>query len=145
MISCLSLGSFLALAATESKDPAGQFAGTWLNLWWHGTVSAANDDGTATDKVMYVPESYRETEPQKSETFFSFRADGTGTFFRRYVVFKEVGRKINKVVVVQTNGGKWVEEDKLTSRVDFNWRLDKEKLIITTPKDAPKFYSDRRI
>ena len=122
LICCLSLISALALAATDSKGPAGQFTGIWLYLWWHGTVSVSNEDGTTTDKVMFVPESYQETEPQKSESFLTFRADGTGTFFRR-TYFKVEGKKTKKVVVIQTPNKAWVEEDKLTSRVDFNWRL----------------------
>ncbi|MCL6590113.1 MAG: hypothetical protein K6U80_09195 [Firmicutes bacterium] len=138
----LSLGSFPAFAATESISPASQFTGMWLYLWWHGTVSVRNEDGTATDKVMFVPESYRETGPQKSETFLTFRADGTGTFFRRYVIFKLEGKKNKKVVVFQTTNKEWREEDKLTSQVDFNWRLAGDKLIITTPKKAPKFSLD---
>lgn len=91
---------------------------------------------------MFVPESYRETEPQKSESFLTFRDDGTGTFFRRYIIFKVEGKKTKKVVVVQTPNKAWVEEDKLTAQVDFNWRLAGEKLILTTtttPKNAPKF------
>jgi hypothetical protein len=138
IIGSFVLSSFLAFAAVESKDPISQLTGTWLFFWWHGTVSVTNEDGTATDKVMFVPESYRETEPQKSESFLTFRADGTGTFFRRYVIFKVEGKKTNKVVVIQTDKG-WVEEDKLTSQIDFNWRLAGDKLILSTPKKAPKF------
>lgn len=126
-------------SATESLL-SGKITGTWLYLWWHGATSITKTDGTAVTKLMFIPESYRETTDQKSETFLRFRADGTGTFFKRYIVFKYNSEKIT--VVTKDRGGQWVKGDRPELITDFIWEIRDNQIIIRTHGDSSGFNKD---
>lgn len=120
--------------------PPPQITGTWLYLWWHGEASIAKTDGTTVTQPMFIPESYRETEDQKSESFLHFRADGTGTYFKRYVVFKNNGEKIT--VVTKDKSGQWMKGDRPDLITNFTWEVRGEEIIIRSHVDSSGFNQD---
>lgn len=119
------------------KAAVETITGTWLYLWWHGSASITKADGAAVTKPMFIPESYRETADQKSESFLRFRADGTGTFFRRFIVFKYNGEKIT--VVTKDRSGQWVKGDRPELITDFRWEIQGNQIIIRTSDDSSGF------
>ncbi len=124
---------------TSLADHPQQVEGTWLYLWWHGPATIKNTDGTFLTQLMFIPESYKETTDQKSESFLRFRADQTGSFFRRFVVFKSKNKKETVSVVTKGNGGEWVEEDKLETKTDFRWQINGHKLTIRDLSGGSQF------
>lgn len=120
--------------------PTPQITGTWLYLWWYGDASITRTDGTSVTKPMFIPESYREAEDQKSESFLRFRADGTGTYFNRYIVFKNNGEKIT--VVTKDKNRQWVKGDRPELKTDFAWEVRGEQIIIRTNGDSSGFNKD---
>jgi hypothetical protein len=117
--------------------PPPQITGTWLYLWWHGDASVAKTDGAPVTKPIFIPESYREMDDQKSESFLRFRDDGTGTYFKRYVVFKNNGEKIT--VMAKDRNGQWVKGDRPDLITNFAWEVRGEQIIIRTHGDSSGF------
>ncbi len=139
----MGLGNGLVFSAPLHDHPQ-PIIGTWLYLWWHGSASIGKDDGTASSRFMFIPESYRETEEEKSESFFRFRADGTGCFFRRYIKLTYENRKSSIIVVAKKSNGEWAEVDQLDVKAGFRWQINGSRLILKTVPDGPRFHQPGR-
>lgn len=130
---------FTGMNITYAQEPpiSSRIPGLWLYFCWHGDASVADADGTPVTKPIFIPESYREPADQLSESFFHFRADGTGTYFKRYVVFKTNGETIT--VVTKDRHGQWVKGDRLESKSGFTWKIKGDQIRIRPDKDSAEF------
>lgn len=140
LLALLFTGTYCTYAS--EPIPTRQIAGTWLYLWWHGDASIAKTDGTPVTKPIFIPESYREADDQKSESFLRFRDDGTGTYFKRYVVFKNNGERIT--VMTKGRNGQWVKGDRPDLITNFSWEVREEQITIRTHGDFSGFNQDNR-
>jgi hypothetical protein len=142
LFNLLFVGLIIGANYTYALDPvpARQITGTWLYLWWHGEASVVQTDGTAVTKLVFLPESYREADDQKSESFLRFREDGTGTFFKRYIVFNNNGGKIT--VVTKDRNGQWVKGDRPELKTDFAWEVKGDQIIIRSRGEASGFHKN---
>jgi hypothetical protein len=140
----LWLSGITGINSTYGLDPVttGQITGTWLYLWWHGDASIINTDGAPITKPVFMPESYRETDDQKSESFIRFRADGTGTYFKRYIVFKNNGDKI--AVVTKDRSGQWVKGDRPAAVTHFRWATNGDRVKIQSRGQVLEFNQNIR-
>ena len=136
----LFTGVFCTFA--QEPDPSNRIPGLWLYLWWHGDASVAGADGTPATKPMFIPESYGEATDPLSESFLYFRADGTGAFFRRYVLFKNSGDKIT--VVTKDRNGQWVKGDRLESKSTFTWKIRGDQITIHSRQTNSGFSKNGR-
>jgi hypothetical protein len=134
---CLALVSTSAWAA--DNDLAVKIPGLWLVTWDHGTVTMADAQGKTTQEERFTPGSYGAAQEIQPEYFYLFRADGTGTYFFRWIK-KQSGTAAPVVVMARDQSNAWVEKDVLFRRIDFTWKLDSGLLSITfTTVPAPLY------
>ena len=129
---------FSGFTPAKTASPREQLVGTWLYLWWHGTVSRIQSDNTPTDQLVFLPESYRETDQPQNETYLRFREDGTGTFFKRYVNIETQRRQTRLTVMTRTMVGTWIPQDTLAVRYEFRYWIQGGKLLIRAAGGAPR-------